>query len=430
MKRLPAPLLPLASALSILLSGCAVEVARPQPVYVPPARVAYVPATQASVVSVYIEPSLFQPQPIAVAWAPPPMLVEPPPPQPFAGSIWTGGYWAWQGNWVWAAGRWLPPPRPDYIWVHPYYEHRADMVVFIDGHWAAPGVAFVPPAPTLEITVVRAAPGVVPGPRPIGPPSVFVPAPPGSRPGIIVPASIGTPPSVVVSAPPVSNVGMRVQNAANNMAINNTRAANITNVTVVAPAGATTSGRAYEATVPAQAHLAAVLPAVVHIAAPAPATTKPVPAFVPGHESTALPPAQTAPPAPASAAAQPAPRPNPAPAANPAPPASVEMPATARPLPAVAPKSMESGQVAPVRAAPLSPETTPISRPATPSAPPPPKEAMPAAHENGKAAQQPETAAAKAAREKPEAEKAAVEKRKKEKDKEKEKEEAERRARE
>src|SRR5439155_1563899 len=77
-----------------------------------------------AVVSVYVEPPISQPPPIAVAWAPPPMLVEAPPPMPFDGAVWIGGYWVWEGNWVWAAGRWTPPPQPNYLWVHPYYEHR------------------------------------------------------------------------------------------------------------------------------------------------------------------------------------------------------------------------------------------------------------------------------------------------------------------
>src|SRR5262249_19163854 len=152
-----------------------------------------------------------EPPPIAVAWAPPPMLVEAPPPMPYVGAVWVGGYWVWEGNWVWAAGRWAPPPRPDYVWVHPYYEHRDGTVVFITGYWAAPGLVLVRPAPTMGIRVGIVGPGVIAGPRPVGPVGVFVPAPPGSRIGLIVPAPIGTPPAVVVSAPPVVSVGMRVQ---------------------------------------------------------------------------------------------------------------------------------------------------------------------------------------------------------------------------
>jgi hypothetical protein len=241
------------------------------------------------------------------------MLVEAPPPPPFAGAVWIGGYWVWEGNWVWAAGRWAAPPQPGYLWVHPYYEYRDGFVVFITGHWHAPNVAFVPPPRAVRLTVVAAAPGVARGPAPLGPPGVFVPAPPGSRAGIIVPAPLATPPAVVIGAPPVVSVGMRVQIHVNRAATDNAQIANvtyITNVTVVAPAAATANGKAFESAVPAHAHLAAALPPVVHMPAPVPTSTKPIPAFVPGRGPVALPPPQTvralarpaAPQAPAAAA--------------------------------------------------------------------------------------------------------------------------------
>ncbi|WP_067067184.1 hypothetical protein, partial [Roseateles chitosanitabidus] len=204
-------------------------------------------------VSVYVEPPLVQPDPVFIDTAPPPMLVEVPPPPPFAGAVWTGGYWGWQSRWVWCAGRWSAPPRPDYVWVQPYYEHRDGAVVFVSGYWGARDVAFVPPPPSLHLAIEVAIGG---GSRPVGPMGVFVPPPPGSRPGLIVPAPIGTAPAVVVSAPPVVNVGMRIQhNVTNNInnsvnTTNNTynttnnvtnvrNVTNITNVTIVAPAGAT-----------------------------------------------------------------------------------------------------------------------------------------------------------------------------------------------
>src|SRR6185437_7471555 len=137
------------------------------------------------VVSVYVDPPLEQPEPIAVQWAPPPMLVEVPPMQPYPDAVWTGGYWAWEGRWVWAAGRWAPPPRPYYVWTQPYYEHRGDVVVFVPGFWCAPQRHFVPPPPGLSISVAVAAPGLhMYGRAPIGPQGVFVPPPPGSRRGL------------------------------------------------------------------------------------------------------------------------------------------------------------------------------------------------------------------------------------------------------
>ena len=288
-------------AVAALSAGCAVREAPP-----PPQRVYYQPVPQVPtyaepapqpVVSIYVEPPILQPEPILVGWAPPPMLVEIPAPPPYDGAVWVGGYWVWDGNWVWAAGHWMAPPRPSYVWVHPYYEHRGEGVIFITGHWNPPGVYFVPPPISLSLTLVAPRYGVVPGPRPIGPQGVFVPPPPGSRFGLIVPAPIGTAPAVVTSAAPVVNVGMRIQN--NNTTTNNTNVThvtnntNVTNVTIVAPASATASGKAFESAVPAQAHLAAALPPVVRAPAPVPASRQAVPAFVPGHPPAAPPPPQT-----------------------------------------------------------------------------------------------------------------------------------------
>ncbi|MBV8307027.1 MAG: hypothetical protein JO274_06070, partial [Gammaproteobacteria bacterium] len=160
-------------ALLTALAGCVVQVPAPAPAPPPPEPMPQAEApppvedAAPAAVSVYVEPPVAQPAPIAVGWAPPPMLVEVPPPLPYAGAVWVGGYWVWQGNWVWAHGHWMGPPHPDYVWVHPYYEHRGDAVIFIDGHWSEPGVAFVPPPPGLRFTVETPAVGVIPGPRPI-----------------------------------------------------------------------------------------------------------------------------------------------------------------------------------------------------------------------------------------------------------------------
>src|SRR5215472_16185079 len=161
----------------LLIAGCVTTVAPPRvEVAVPePAPEVYVPPPPPPVVSVYVDPPISQPPPIAVGWAPPAMLVESPPPPPFPEAVWVGGYWVWQGNWVWAHGHWMGPPRPNYGWVHPYYENRDGVVIFIAGHWAAPGAVFVPPPPSLHLTVEVAAAGVIAGPPPSGPNGVFIP---------------------------------------------------------------------------------------------------------------------------------------------------------------------------------------------------------------------------------------------------------------
>ncbi|WP_198972565.1 hypothetical protein [Xylophilus sp. ASV27] len=251
----------------------------PPPAPAPAAAPVYAPAPAA-----YAEPALEQPPPVVAAWAPPPMRVEVPPPQPWPDAYWIGGYWAWQRDWVWVPARWARPPRPEYAWVQPYYEHRANRVVFINGFWAPPRYAFRPPPPTLRLQIDVDLHGAVQGPPPIGPQGVFVPPPPGSRPGLIVAAPLGTPPAVVLGAPPVIAAGMRIEGSVHNRMTQVHQTSDIAQnvvhnrVTIIAPPGATSGGRAFRAEVPAAAHLAAAMarpgtapPQPMHAQAPAPA---------------------------------------------------------------------------------------------------------------------------------------------------------------
>ncbi|PRC91940.1 hypothetical protein [Solimicrobium silvestre] len=246
----------------------------------------YAPPAPQSVVSVYVEPPLVQPSPIRVDWAPPPMLVDTPPPQPSDDEIWTGGYWVWEGNWVWAHGSWAPPPRPGYHWNNPYYDHRDNSVIFVNGFWAAPGISFVAPSLNANIAIGVITLGVIAGSRPNGPEGVFIPAPPGSYYGLIVPAPIGTSPAVVSGLPPIIRSGMHITNN------NQTNTTNITNVTVIAPANSTANGQAVNTSIPAQPHLAAAQTPVVNAAAPEPVSTKAIPTYVAGHPPMTLPSAQ------------------------------------------------------------------------------------------------------------------------------------------
>ncbi|MBS0292507.1 MAG: hypothetical protein JSS01_08310 [Proteobacteria bacterium] len=271
-----------------------------QPAVVQPAVVVEPPP----VVSVYADPPLEQPEPVMVPWAPPPLLVQAPPPPPFAGAVWVGGYWAWQGRWVWSAGYWDRPPRPGYVWMEPYYEHRGNAVVFVNGFWSAPGVAFVPPPVGLHLSLSVTLGGAF-GVAALGPQGVFVPAPPGSVAGVIVPAPLGTPPAVVTGAPAVVRPGMRIVNS-NNVTINNTvnntvvnnvtihNERNIRNVRVEAPATATASHAAFSSDVPARAALAAAVRPQTHWEAPLPQSRQRFNlASTAGHAPMALPPAQT-----------------------------------------------------------------------------------------------------------------------------------------
>lgn len=307
---LPSPTALRLAALCAALAGTALlgacTVVEPAPVvYSPPPRAQPMapPAVVTEpppVVSVYAEPPLVQPPPLLVPWAPPPMLVQAPPPAPFADAFWVGGNWVWQGRWVWSAGYWARPPRPGYFWVEPYYEHRGSAVVFVSGFWSAPGVVFVPPPPTLSLSLSVALPGVV-GSIAIGPQGVFVPAPPGSALGLIVPAPIGTPPAVVTGAPAIIHGGMHIVNnrnvTINNTVVNNTvinnNITNVRNVIVQAPASATANHQAFESNVPAHAALAAAAAPMTHWQAPLPQTQQRFNlAAMPGRAAAPLPPPQ------------------------------------------------------------------------------------------------------------------------------------------
>lgn len=280
-----------AAVASVLwLGGCAAPARRvvpPADGAVPSAMVS--PAAARWVVSVYIVPPLAQPAPMLVDAAPPPMLVEPPPPSTMLGVVWTGGYWAWQGEWVWAAGRWALPPRPGDVWVPPYYEHRDGAMVFIDAHWRSVRLVFTPPRPGLRIARAAVAPGAALGPLPTGPEGIVLPPPPGSRPGLVVPAPLGTPPALMMALPPVGQVGMRVSASPRQAA---GRGIDVGLVRVTAPASATLDGHAHDASLPAEAYLAASMPSVVVAPAPTPRPGRALPSYEAGQPAPVLPAAQ------------------------------------------------------------------------------------------------------------------------------------------
>lgn len=229
-------------ALPVAAAACYIEPGPPVAPVGPPApyrgRRVYAPPG----VSVEIDLPITEPPAVAVEYAPPPLQVEYIPPPPYEDMYWVGGYWHWDGDWVWIRGRWAVPPRPGFFWTEPYYENRDGIVVFVGGHWRPRGTVFVPPPPNVYIPVARPIYGVG-GPRPIGPSGAFVPPPPGSRPGVIVPAPLGTRPSVVMHAPPITQPGMVVRQP---------EAGGGGGVTVVAPAGVTATGQPVHTVVPPQ----------------------------------------------------------------------------------------------------------------------------------------------------------------------------------
>jgi hypothetical protein len=238
----------------------------------------YVPPPSEPVVSVYIDPPMEQPEAVGVPWAPPPMLVDEPYAMPYDDAIWTGGYWAWDGQWIWARGRWMRAPRYGYMWTQPYYENRDGLVVFVPGFWRPPGVLFIAPPMGLTIMIVAGRPGGREGPHCQGPNGVFVPPPPGSRAGLIVPAPIGTSPAVVVGAPPLLRPGLRVREGGDRE-----------HVRLEAPAGAMANGRAFDSFAPRQSNLAAAQHPVVRVAAPPAASASPMHSFDPRRGFARLP---------------------------------------------------------------------------------------------------------------------------------------------
>jgi hypothetical protein len=66
--------------------------------------------------------------------APPPVIVETPPP-PRAGFAWAPGYWEWRhGRHVWRKGHWIKA-RPGYLWEPPHWVERNGRWHFVPGHW-------------------------------------------------------------------------------------------------------------------------------------------------------------------------------------------------------------------------------------------------------------------------------------------------------
>ncbi len=74
--------------------------------------------------------------------------VGPSSPPPSANSVWSPGYWDWQGDrFVWRPGFWVSF-QPDWIWVPAHYVWTPNGCLFVDGYWDLPvvrrGTPFAP----------------------------------------------------------------------------------------------------------------------------------------------------------------------------------------------------------------------------------------------------------------------------------------------
>ena len=80
----------------------------------------------------------------------PPASLEagPSSPPPSANSVWSPGYWDWQGDhFVWRPGFWVSF-QPDWVWVPAHYVWTPNGCLFVDGYWDLPvvrrGTPFAP----------------------------------------------------------------------------------------------------------------------------------------------------------------------------------------------------------------------------------------------------------------------------------------------
>src|SRR5947207_3363512 len=78
---------------------------------------------------------------ISVNIAPPPLSVVEQPPCPVAGYIWTPGYWAYENDYYWVPGVWVPPPSVGLLWTPPWWGWNNGAYVFNQGYWG-PRVGF------------------------------------------------------------------------------------------------------------------------------------------------------------------------------------------------------------------------------------------------------------------------------------------------
>lgn len=111
----------LASLLTASLSACVVA----------PAGYPTAPAPYPGY-PVYGQP---QTETIIYGAAPPPLRVEVAPPVPFAGAVWIGGHWGWEGGrHRWVPGRYVQPV-PGHRYVPHHWEQRNNRWSLRGGIW-------------------------------------------------------------------------------------------------------------------------------------------------------------------------------------------------------------------------------------------------------------------------------------------------------
>jgi hypothetical protein len=72
----------------------------------------------------------------SVALSPPAPVVETIPPAPAPGTVWTPGYWSWNGvEYVWVPGQYVVAPFPGAVWIGGRWVARGHHWTWVDGRW-------------------------------------------------------------------------------------------------------------------------------------------------------------------------------------------------------------------------------------------------------------------------------------------------------
>jgi hypothetical protein len=87
--------------------------------------------------TVYVQPAPepAPPEEIVVQEAPPAPRVEVVPAAPYAGAVWIGGHWRWEGRrHVWVGGHY-ERARPGFAWEPAHWPREPHGWRFVPGHW-------------------------------------------------------------------------------------------------------------------------------------------------------------------------------------------------------------------------------------------------------------------------------------------------------
>lgn len=84
---------------------------------------------------VVVQATPAEPAYVDVDSAPPADLAEQVEPCPSENYVWVGGYWKWDGRWVWRRGYWNLRPYSGAVWDAGHWSHHHGRWVYKEGHW-------------------------------------------------------------------------------------------------------------------------------------------------------------------------------------------------------------------------------------------------------------------------------------------------------